>query len=105
VIYRFEDPALLLLLLAVPALTVWYVRRRARKGSALRFSWVGGLRQADVRRTGRARHLLIVLRLLALTALIIAFARPQSGVTGETINSEGVDIVLALDLSTSMRRP
>lgn len=101
-IYRFEDPFFLLLLLAVPVLAWWYARRRALKGSALRFSWIASLERADTRRTGRARHLLVVLRLVALAALIVAFARPQSGVTGETVRSEGVDIVLALDLSTSM---
>jgi Ca-activated chloride channel family protein len=42
------------------------------------------------------------LRLLALAALIVAFARPQTGVTGETVRTEGIDIVLGLDLSSSM---
>ena len=101
-IYRFEDPYALLLVLVVPALVAWYVRRRAPKGGAVRFSWIGGLKEADQRRTGRWRHLLFGLRVTAFLALIVAFARPQSGVTGETVRSEGVDIVLALDLSTSM---
>lgn len=101
-IYRFEDPLFLLLLLLVPVLAVWYVRRRARRGGAVRFSWIQGLRTADTRRTSRWRHALIVLRLAAVLALVVAFARPQSGVTGETVRAEGVDIVLALDLSTSM---
>lgn len=101
-IYRFEDPAYLLALTILPLLVVWYLRRRSKRGSAIRFSWVGGLERADVRRTGRARHLLFILRLAAVAALVLAFARPQSGVTGETVRSEGVDIVLALDLSTSM---
>jgi len=101
-IYRFEDPVFLILVLALPGLIAWYVRRRARKGGAIRFSWIGGLKDADRKRTGRWRHVLFGLRVTALLALIVAFARPQSGVTGETIRTEGVDIVLALDLSTSM---
>lgn len=101
-IYRFEDPAFLLLFLFLPVLVWWYMRRRATHGGALRFSSVVALKSADVRRSGRMRHALFVLRLLALAALFIAFARPQSGVTGETVSTEGVDIVLALDLSTSM---
>lgn len=101
-IYRFEDPAFLLLLLLLPLLVWWYARRRAPQGAALRFSSVGVLKSADSRRTGRMRHALFAMRLLALAALFVAFARPQSGVTGETVSTEGVDIVLALDLSTSM---
>lgn len=101
-IYRFEDPLFLLLLLLLPALVLWYVRRRSSKGAAMRFSSVRGLERSDARRTGRFRHVLFALRLLALAALVVAFARPQTGVTGETVRSEGVDIVLALDLSTSM---
>lgn len=48
------------------------------------------------------RHVLFALRTLALASLIVAFARPQSGFSGETILTEGIDIVLALDLSSSM---
>ncbi|UCG85588.1 MAG: VWA domain-containing protein, partial [Gemmatimonadota bacterium] len=57
---------------------------------------------SDVRRTGRYRYALLTLRVLALAALIVAFARPQSGVSSENVTSEGIDIVLALDISSSM---
>jgi len=42
------------------------------------------------------------MRVLALAAFIVAFARPQTGVTGEDVFTEGIDIVLALDISSSM---
>ena len=99
---RFADPAYLLLLLGVPLLAWWYaVRGRSRTGS-LRYSSLAAIARADRRRTGRYRHALFVLRSLGLVALVVAFARPQAGVTAENVTTEGIDIVLALDLSTSM---
>jgi Ca-activated chloride channel family protein len=98
--YRFEDPQFLLLILAIPALVYAYTRRR--RSAAIRYSDVAALRQSDVRHTGRRRHALFALRVLALAAFVIAFSRPQTGVTGETVNAEGIDIVLAIDVSSSM---
>ena len=100
-IYRFADPAFLLLLTAVPVLVLWYVRRRHRE-PAIRYSTVEIVRQSDIRHTARWRHVVFVARVAALGVLIVAFARPQSGVTEETVTTQGIDIVMALDLSTSM---
>lgn len=101
-IYRFANPYYLLLLLALPVLVYWYVSWRSRKGSTIRYSNLPALERSASRRAGRYRHALFALRLLALAGLIVAFARPQTGVTGETVRTEGIDIVLALDLSSSM---
>ena len=98
--YRFGDPQFLSLILAIPALVYVYVRRR--RSGAIRYSDVESLKQADVRHTGRNRHVLFALRLFALAALIVAFSRPQTGVTSETVSAEGIDIVLAIDVSSSM---
>ena len=99
---RFADPAYLLLLLGVPLLAWWYVVRGPSRTGSLRYSSLAAVARADRRRTGRWRHALFVLRSLGLAALIVAFARPQTGVTAENVTTEGVDIVLALDLSSSM---
>lgn len=99
--YRFADPWYLLALLALPVLLAWY-GYRLRRGGTLRFSRVPEARAANPRRTGRLRHVLIVLRSLALAALVVAFARPQTGVTDQRVTTEGIDIVLALDVSSSM---
>lgn len=100
--FEFADPAFLWLLLAVPALAWWYFRRRVRRGGSLVYSDLAAVRRADVRRGGRWRHVLPVLRLLALVALVVAFARPRAGVTSENVLTEGIDIVLVLDISSSM---
>ncbi len=100
--FEFADLAFLWLLLCVPALAWWYFGRRARRGSSLVYSDLAAVRRADTRRGGRWRHVLPVLRLLALAALVVAFARPRAGVTSENVLTEGIDIVLVLDISSSM---
>ncbi len=101
-IFRFEDPFFLLLLGAIPLLAWWYVVRGRRNRGSLTHPDVAGLGRAD-RRQGRwLQHLPAGLRGLALVAFIVAFARPQTGVTGENVVTEGIDIVLALDISSSM---
>ncbi len=102
-LYRFADPYYLLLFLALPLLVYWYVaRQRVQKPGALRYSHVEVVKRSDITRSGRFRHILFALRMIALTALIVAFARPQSGVSGENVVTEGIDIVLAMDISSSM---
>lgn len=101
-IYRFADPQYLLLLLAIPLLAYWQFRRRAGKVASVRYSDVQMLTKSDLTRTGKYRSILPALRMLAIAALVVAFARPQSGVSGENIITEGIDIVLALDISSSM---
>ena len=100
--YRFEDPWFLILLVVVPFMVYRYVARRRLRAGAIRYSDVGSLKQADIGRTGRFRHGLFVFRIVALTALIIAFARPQTGITSETVTANGIDIVLVIDVSSSM---
>ena len=101
-IFRFEDPLFLLLLGAVPLLAWWYVARGRRRRGSLTHPDVAALGRAD-RGEGRwLQHVPAALRWLALVCLIVAFARPQTGVTGENVVAEGIDIVLALDVSSSM---
>ena len=99
---RFVDPYYLLLLLLLPPLVWWYATRAERTLGAVRYPVVDRLVRADRRRTGRWRHMPFGLRILALALLLIAFARPQTGVTAENVATDGIDIVLVLDLSSSM---
>ena len=100
--FQFAAPWLLTLLLIIPLLAYVLQRRQARHQTAgLRFASVSVLRQ---QRTWRAalRPLLTVSRLLALALLIIGLARPQLAQAKETVHGEGVDIVVAQDISGSM---
>ncbi len=99
---RFANPEFLALLATVPFLVVWYIRRQHRASGTIKYSQVGTLKQVGAARSTPWRHSVFVARLLAIVMAIIAFARPQSGRTEQEITTEGVDIVIALDISTSM---
>lgn len=101
-LYRFVDPILLWLLLAIPVLLLWYLRVQEQRKSTLRFSHIGSLKVAYKPFAARSRHLLFALRLVALGLLILVLARPQSGTSQDEVTAEGIDIVLVLDLSSSM---
>ena len=99
---EFANPKLLWLLLLVPALIIWYVLRHKRQEASLGFSDLKGM--VELPKTWKAylRHLLFVMKMAALALLIVALARPQSSSTNSTSNIEGIDIVMAMDVSGSM---
>ena len=100
--FRFDDPLVLGLLLALPLL-YWAQRRwQPRLWGALRFSALDAARSSGIGQSRWAHLLPGLLRILVLAVLIVALARPQTGVTSESILTEGIDIVLAMDVSSSM---
>ncbi len=98
----FVNPELLFLLLLIPGLTFWYYYRLHAKESDIRFPTLAPFSSVRYSMKERFRHLPFILRMAALALVIIALARPQSSSKGENIYSEGIDIVLALDISGSM---
>src|ERR1700680_1636435 len=94
----FGAPWALVLLLVLPA---WWLWRRRGGPRAVTFSRVRVLVTGPRAGRGVARSLFL-LRNLALAALIIALARPRSGARADTVTSEGINIVLVVDLSSSM---
>jgi Ca-activated chloride channel homolog len=100
--FQFAAPWVLTLLTLLPLLAYVLHRKQARHQTAgLRFASISLLRQ---KRTWRAtlRPLLTVSRLLALALLIVGLARPQLAQAKEIVQGEGVDIVIAQDISGSM---
>lgn len=95
---EFATPLALLLLLAIPA---WWLWRRGRPASALAHSRASTLARL-ARRGGLVRRMMVVLRVLALAAAVVALARPRTGARMENITTEGINIVLAFDISSSM---
>jgi Ca-activated chloride channel family protein len=94
----FGAPQFLLLLLLLPA---WWIVRIRRKPPSIVFSRAVALAAAP--RRGRfVSRTLFVLRNVVLFALIIAAARPRQGMRSHNVTSEGIDIVLTLDVSSSM---
>lgn len=98
----FQAPYALLLLLALPALLLWQIRG-PRSRASLRLSTMDAAQSAPGTWRLRARWALPLLRLLAVALLIVGLARPRSGQAEALIPAEGIDIVLTLDVSSSMR--
>jgi Ca-activated chloride channel homolog len=100
---ELKNPLLLLLLLALPAMVWLYLRRERRSRPAVRFPDLALVRSVHASGRARLRHVVFGLRLLALTLLIVALARPRHGQTEEEISTLGVDIMLVLDISGTMQ--
>ena len=100
--FRFADAWILGLLALIP-LAAW-IRWRVewRRTGTLRYSAVDTVLEAGAGLSRWKHRVPSLLRALALVALIVALARPQTGATTESVLTEGVDIVLVLDISTSM---
>lgn len=97
----FLYPKVLYLLLLIPALLLWYLLRGRKQHASLRIPSVAFLGKERGWRT-HLIHLPFILRNLALVALIIALARPQSHGAWSERSAEGIDIVMAMDVSSSM---
>jgi len=100
---RFQDPAWLWLALAGPLLlAAAWLREREALAQAVRFPGASRLRRVRASWRVRLRQLPLVLAALAVVAGSVALARPQHGVLRENVTTQGVDIVVALDVSGSM---
>lgn len=99
--FRFAYPWLLGLLLLLPALVAWEWWRRRRR-PVFRYSSLESIAAKIGRSPVYIRRALFATRLLALALLILALARPQKGFTEQDVTTEGVDILLTLDVSGSM---
>lgn len=98
---QFANPMFLWLLLIVPLVAYFLFRRR--KEAAIKYSDITLLRSVRRSKSLKSRNWLYALRLLALALLVIAMARPQAGKKTTEVSSEGIDIMLALDISGSMK--
>jgi Ca-activated chloride channel family protein len=99
---HFKNPELLWLLLLVPVM-IWYfyqVKRHTRP--RIRISTTEAFRNYRPTLRQRLVNLPVVLRIISVALIIVAIARPQSTSSGSNITTEGITIVVALDISTSM---
>jgi Ca-activated chloride channel homolog len=98
----FAHPKLLYLLLVIPLMVVFYLFRHSRQQAYLQLSDASMLASGPKGIRVYLRHMLFVFRQLAIALLIVALARPQSSSSGQDVRIEGIDIVIALDVSGSM---
>ncbi|MBF4984356.1 VWA domain-containing protein, partial [Nonlabens mediterrranea] len=99
---EFLDPHMFWLLLAIPVAIAWYLWTHRRQQAQVQISSLKGFK-VETSWLANLRPLLFILRLIVLALIITALARPQTtDVTTKTKKTEGIDIVLAVDVSASM---
>ena len=97
----FREPLAFLLLLAIPPL-IYFHFRKTRSGS-IKFSSIENLKPISPSWTKWGQEGLLFLRCVVIVLIAFAMARPQKGVEESRLVSEGIDIVLAIDVSGSMQ--
>jgi Ca-activated chloride channel family protein len=100
--FEYANPEFLYLLLVVPLIIIWYVIRNKVNMADLRLSETSALEATRKSWKVRMRHLPFVLKMLAIVLLIFVLARPQTTSSSRNVSVEGIDIVMTLDVSTSM---
>ncbi|MFV0390368.1 MAG: vWA domain-containing protein [Paludibacteraceae bacterium] len=98
----FHNPEYLFLLLLLIPVIGWYLWETRKSDASMQISSVARLKDAPQTARLRMRHLPFILRLLAISMLILAIARPQSSLNWRKENKEGIDIMMALDISGTM---
>lgn len=98
----WANPEFFWLALLVPVMIVGYIYTHKKYHAEFQVSDFEGFEYTGIPWKQRFIHVLFVLRLLALLGLIVALARPQSSSSRRDVNIEGIDIVIAQDISGSM---
>lgn len=98
----FLNPEFFWLFLLIPVLIAWQIWTRNQQSATLKMSSLQGFKHSKSLWT-RFKPALFILRLLALSALIVAIARPRTvNISSQTKTTKGIDIVLSIDVSSSM---
>ena len=97
----FANPEFFWLLLLLPLAILWYFFKRKEQSASLKISSLKGFSSASI--LPKLKPLLYIFRVLALAAIIVAMARPQTeDISTRTKTTKGIDIVMAIDVSSSM---
>lgn len=99
---QFAEKHWFWLLLIIPVMIAWYVWRLSSMEGELNFSTFGFMKGVKPSLKARARHSLFVIRIFAFAFIIAAIARPQSRSSWKNSKTEGIDIVMSVDVSLSM---
>ena len=98
----FANKELRWLFLTIPVIIVWYFFKNRTMSAEVKMSSLSGFEKIKPSFKYYLRHILILLRLFVLSALILVLMRPQSRSSFKDVKTEGIDIVIALDISSSM---
>lgn len=99
---RFEDLWLFALGVLIPGLVIWYIYFNKRSSAELYFSSVSFIKKLPRTFRQRTRIVPFILRLLTIAVVITALARPRGHIGREEVTREGIDIMMAMDVSVSM---
>lgn len=89
-------------MLILPVMIVWYIWRLKKHEGEFNYSSFTLLKGIKSSSKAKSRHILFVLKLVAFALIITALARPQSRSSWKDTKTEGIDIVMSLDVSLSM---
>jgi len=98
----FANPIYFLLLLLLIPMIGWYIWKLHKSQASIQLSSIEGFSKAPNTLRTYLRHVPFILRVLAFTFLVIALARPQTTNKWSTATTEGIDIMMSLDISSSM---
>lgn len=99
---EFANPVYLYFLFIIPLMGVWYWYKHNSRKADIQFSSTEGFEKTGKSLKQYLYHSLFVFRLLAIALFIVVMARPQSSTRRQDVSIEGIDIVMALDVSGSM---
>ncbi len=100
--YSYANPDMFYLFLVLIPIIAWYIYRQKKFGASLQVSTLKNLEAVPKNWKFYLRHLIFALKVAVISLLIIVLARPQSAENWENVSTEGIDIVMAVDISTSM---
>ncbi len=99
---HFAHPQVIYLALLIPLMVGWYLFRQLKTSPTIQISGIQPFKGGPSTWKNYARHLPFILRQGAIALLIIVVARPQSSNSWENVTTEGIDIIISLDISGSM---
>ena len=100
--FEFASPGYFWILLVIAPMVAWYVFKERESRADMQYSSLRVFRGIKRGTRARWRHALFAARLSGIALLVVALARPRSSNSWQEYESEGIDIMLALDISTSM---
>ncbi|HBJ77210.1 MAG TPA: aerotolerance regulator BatA [Porphyromonadaceae bacterium] len=100
--YTLKDPIYLLLLLLMIPMVLWYVFKQKDNTPHLKVSSTTPFGKISPSWRVQCRHLPFILRMISFALIVIALARPQSSNSWQDVSTEGIDIMMSIDISGSM---
>lgn len=98
----FVHPKMFFLLLLIPAFVAWYIWKQKDSRPSLQMSSLMPFGGVPTSLRVYLRHLPFALRMVAIAMVVLVLARPQSFNVTQNVETEGIDILIALDISSSM---